>query len=119
MTKEVGVLGRLKSAFVFPELAKTGVPRVSIDKLSDYMGIIKKVFSNPILHVSASTLERKEPQEKLDLYTSSIMVEVARVMEHAYEVIQDQDKVKNWLQRPNRYSTAGSSYSDGKNRLLI
>lgn len=94
--------GRLKSVFGFLELAKAGVPRVSVDRLSDYMGISKKVFSNHILHVSPRTLERKEPQEKLDLYTSSKMVEVARVMEHAYEVFQDEDKVKNWLQRPNR-----------------
>ena len=55
-----------------------------------------------ILNISIKTMERKNPTDKLDEKTSSHALEVARVMQHTYEVFEEEEKAKSWLNRENR-----------------
>ena len=83
-------------------LSNEGITKASLDSLISYLGISKKAFSENILEASVKTLERKKSIDKLDKHTSSIVIEIARVVEHAFVVFENEEKVKIWLNAPNR-----------------
>ena len=83
-------------------LSNEGITKASLDALIGYLGISKKAFSENILDASVKTFERKKSTDKLDRHTSSLIIEIARVVEHAFAVFEDEEKVKNWLNYPNR-----------------
>ncbi len=89
------------SDFDIISLSNEGITKASLDALIGHMGITKKAFSENILNVSVKTIERKESTDRLDRYTSSLVIEIAKVVEHAYAVFGDQEKVKRWLSAPN------------------
>lgn len=92
----------IRSVFDEINMAIEGVTRASIDNLATRLGISKKKLAEDILLVSVKTLERKRPQERLDKKTSSHAMVIAKVMQHAYQVFEDEEKVKNWMNRENR-----------------
>lgn len=92
---------KLNSAFDLIELSNQGLTKASIESLIDHLGVTKKNFTEDILHFSVKTLERKKSADKLDKYTSSHVIEIAKVVEHAYEVFEDENIVKRWLKTPN------------------
>jgi len=92
---------KLNSAFDLIELSNQGLTKASIESLIDHLGVTKKNFTEDILHFSVKTLERKKSLDKLDKYTSSHVIEIAKVVEHAYEVFEDENIVKRWLKTPN------------------
>ena len=55
-----------------------------------------------IFDFSVKTFERKDSKDRLDKKTSSHAIEIARVVQHAYEVFRDEEKVKLWINRENR-----------------
>ena len=61
----------------------------------------KKFFAENILRVSVKTIERKKGEDRLNSHTSSHIIEIAKVLEHAYEVFETPDQVRNWLNTPN------------------
>jgi len=84
------------------DLIKTGIPKSSIDKLAAHIGMSRKKISEEIFDISVKTLERKAPKEKLGKKISSHAVEMALVLQHAYEVFGDEQKVKRWINRENK-----------------
>ena len=64
--------------------------------------VTKKNFAEDILNLSVKTLERKKSDDLLDRQTSSHVIEVAKVVEHAFDVFEDEEKVQKWLSTPNR-----------------
>src|ERR1700741_865093 len=92
----------VSSAFDLIALSNEGISKASLDALTDHLGISKKAFSENILDTSVKTLERKKSTDKLDKRTSSHIIEIAKVVEHAFDVFEDEDNVKQWLNSPNR-----------------
>ena len=92
----------VRSEFDIVSLSNEGITKASLDTLISHLGISKKAFSENILDASVKTLERKKSTDKLDKRTSSHVIEIAKVVEHAFEVFEDEDKVKSWLNAPNR-----------------
>ncbi len=92
----------LNSVFDLIELSNQGLTKASVEALISYMGMTRKTFAEEILHVSVKTLERKQSEDKFDKYASSHIIEIAKVVEHAYEVFEDERKVQRWLNTPNR-----------------
>src|ERR1700759_4087090 len=92
----------IRSDFDIISLSNEGITKASLDALTAHLGISKKAFSENILDTSVKTLERKKSTDKLDKRTSSHVIEIAKVVEHAFEVFEDEDKVKSWLNAPNR-----------------
>jgi len=90
------------SEFDIISLSNEGITKASLDALIGHLGISKKAFSENILDASVKTLERKKSTDKLDKHTSSLVIEIAKVVEHAFAVFEDEEKVKNWLNTPNR-----------------
>lgn len=92
----------IRSEFDLISLSNEGITKASLDALISHLGISKKAFSENILDASVKTLERKKSTDKLDKRTSSHIIEIAKVVEHAFEVFEDEEKVKGWLNAPNR-----------------
>ena len=90
------------SEFDIISLSNEGITKASLDALIGHLGISKKAFSENILDASVKTLERKKSTDRLDKHTSSLIIEIAKVVEHAIDVFGDEDKVKRWLSAPNR-----------------
>ena len=84
------------------KLSNTGITKASINTLADYIGISRKYISENIFDVSVKTMERKEDKEKLNRKISSHALEIAKLVQHAYTVFRDEEKVKRWLNRENR-----------------
>ena len=47
-------------------------------------------------------MERKGPKEKLDRRTSSHALEIAKLLQHAFEVFEDEEKVKRWINKEHK-----------------
>jgi putative toxin-antitoxin system antitoxin component (TIGR02293 family) len=92
----------IRSDFDLIALSNEGISKASVEALVGHLGISKKAFSENILDTSVKTLERKKDTDKLDKRTSSHVIEIAKVVEHAFEVFEDENKVKLWLNSPNR-----------------
>jgi putative toxin-antitoxin system antitoxin component (TIGR02293 family) len=97
------VIGRsVDSEFDIIALSNEGITKASLDALISHLGISKKSFSENILDASVKTLERKKSTDRLGKHPSSLIIEIAKVVEHAFAVFEDEDKVKSWLNYPNR-----------------
>jgi len=97
------VLGvTVKTEFDLIELSNEGLKRESLDALISFLGIAKKHFVEGVLDLSIKTIERKQPHDRLGRHTSSHIIEIAKVVEHALAVFEDEDKVRDWLTTPNR-----------------
>ncbi|RVU02055.1 DUF2384 domain-containing protein [Mucilaginibacter limnophilus] len=92
----------MDSEFDVVSLSNEGITKASVDVLTNYLGITRKVFAEDILQLSVKTLERKKSSDKLDSRTSSHVIEIARVVEHALDVFGDETMVKLWLNTANR-----------------
>jgi putative toxin-antitoxin system antitoxin component (TIGR02293 family) len=92
----------IRSEFDIISLSNEGITKASLDVLISHLGISKKAFSENILDTSVKTLERKKSTDKLDKRTSSHIIEIAKVLEHVFAVFESEEKVKSWLNTPNR-----------------
>jgi len=92
----------IRSEFDIISLSNEGITKASLDALIGHLGISKKAFSENILDASVKTLERKKDTDRLDKRTSSHIIEIAKVTEHAFAVFESEEKVKSWLNSPNR-----------------
>jgi putative toxin-antitoxin system antitoxin component (TIGR02293 family) len=84
------------------KLSNTGISKASINTLADHIGISRKYISEHIFDLSVKTMERKEDNEKLNRKISSHALEIAKLLQHAYTVFRDEEKLKRWLNRENR-----------------
>jgi len=91
----------ITSNFDLIALSDAGITKASLESLIGHVGISKKSFLESILDISIKTLERKKGTEKLDRRTSSHVIEIAKVVEHAFAVFEEEEKVKTWLSKPN------------------
>jgi putative toxin-antitoxin system antitoxin component (TIGR02293 family) len=92
----------IRTDFDIIKASESGITKASVDELSRNIGVSKKDMAEEILDVSIKTLERKNPSDKLDKKISSHVLEVARVMQHAFDVFEDEEKAKQWLNHANR-----------------
>ncbi len=95
-------LNPLKSDFDIIRAGTIGITKASVEELATHLGISKKSLAEDIFDMSVKTLERKAPAEKLDKKTSTHALEIAKLMQHAYEVFEDEEKIKHWINTKNR-----------------
>jgi putative toxin-antitoxin system antitoxin component (TIGR02293 family) len=92
----------IKSEFDLINLSYSGIPKIALENLARNMGITLKTMAEYIFNLPLKTLERKSPNDLLDRKTSSHAIEIAFIMNHAFEVFEDQDKIKIWINSPIR-----------------
>lgn len=97
-----GTAKAVATEFDIIKLGNTGITKNAINTLASFIGISRKYITENIFDVSVKTLERKDNKEKLDKKTSSHAVEIARVLQHGFEVFRDEEKMKHWLNKENR-----------------
>jgi putative toxin-antitoxin system antitoxin component (TIGR02293 family) len=90
------------SEFDLIRLGNAGITKNAIHNLASSIGISRKDIAEDIFNISVKTLERKGIKTKLDRKTSSHAVEIAKVLQHAYDVFRDKVKVKRWLNAENK-----------------
>lgn len=92
----------IRSDFDLLFAGSEGIPKSSVDELANHLGISRKSMAEDILDLSVKTLERKAPADKLDKRTSSHALEIAKLLQHAYEVFEDEEKIRRWINKENR-----------------
>ncbi len=92
----------INSHFDLFHAGSEGIPKASVDELATHLGISRKSMAEDIFDLSVKTLERKAPGDKLDRRTSSHALEIARVMQHGFDVFEDEEKLKRWINKENR-----------------
>lgn len=92
----------IRSDFDLLSAGSEGIAKASVDELAARMGVSRKYMAEEILDLSVKTLERKSPADKLDKRTSSHAIEIAKLMQHAYEVFEDEEKLRRWINKENR-----------------
>jgi putative toxin-antitoxin system antitoxin component (TIGR02293 family) len=92
----------IKNYYDLVLLSRNGISKASAESVISFTGMSKKSFVEDILNISIKTLERKHEDDKLDQRTSSLVIEVARVLEHTYQVFNEKEKVQSWLSTPNK-----------------
>jgi putative toxin-antitoxin system antitoxin component (TIGR02293 family) len=92
----------MRSDFDLLNAGAEGIAKASVDELAVHMGVNRKYIAEDIFDLSVKTLERKSPADKLDRRTSSHAIEIAKLMQHAYEVFEDEEKLRRWINRENR-----------------
>ena len=92
----------MHSDFDIVKLSAIGITKSSINSLASHIGISRKNMAEDIFDVSVKTMERKGSKTRLDKKTTSHALEIAKVMQHAYEVFRDEEKVKLWVNRENK-----------------
>jgi len=92
----------MHSDFDIVKLSTIGITKSSINSLASHIGISRKNMAEDIFDVSVKTMERKGSKTRLDKKTTSHALEIAKVMQHAYEVFRDEEKVKLWVNRENK-----------------
>jgi putative toxin-antitoxin system antitoxin component (TIGR02293 family) len=98
----VTTVKNMVSDFDIVKLGAAGITKSSINSLASHIGISRKAIAEDIFDVSVKTLERKDSNARLDKKTSSHALEIAKVMQHAYEVFRDEEKMKVWINRENK-----------------
>lgn len=96
------IVMEIKSPFDIINLSNRGLKKASLDALIGHLGMSKRSFTEKILNISVKTMERKKSDDLLDKRTSSYIIEVAKVVEHAFEVFENEEKVQHWLNAPNK-----------------
>lgn len=92
----------LSTDFDLIALSQQGITKASLESLIAYIGISKKTFIENILDLSVKTIERKKNNDLLGQHISSHILEIAKVVAHAFSVFEDEKKVQKWLITPNR-----------------
>jgi putative toxin-antitoxin system antitoxin component (TIGR02293 family) len=93
---------KIASYLEYIKLSNTGISKASINTLADHIGVSRKYISENIFDLSVKTIERKEDREKLNRKISSHALEIAKLVQHAYTVFRNEEKMKRWLNRENR-----------------
>lgn len=96
------LLGPISSEFDLLNAGQKGIAKASVDELANYLGISRKAMAEDIFDLSVKTMERKSPKDKMDRRTSAHALEIAKVMQHAYEVFEDEQKLKLWVNKENK-----------------
>lgn len=90
------------SDFDIIRFGNQGITKGSLNRLAAHIGMSRKSLAEDIFDISIKTLERKDIKSRLDKKISSHAVEIARIVQHAYEVFRDKEKVKLWIIRENK-----------------
>jgi putative toxin-antitoxin system antitoxin component (TIGR02293 family) len=92
----------IKSDFDLINLSQRGIPKIALENLARNMGITTKTMVQDIFNLPVKTLGRKSHNVLLDRKTSSHAIEIALIMNHAFEVFEDENKIKVWINSPIR-----------------
>ena len=95
-----GPLSKGNSRHVYIDIIKKGLETKSVSAFIEHSGLTKKHVSI-FIHVSARTLQRNDPNKRLNINSSERLLELTRLYYMGIEVFENTTKFNQWLQRPN------------------
>ena len=90
-----------ESSLDFFQIGEKGVKKTSVKALADTIGI-PLVDMCDLLNISYKTLARKGSDDLFDGWISSHSIEIAQTIARGLSLFEDREKLKRWLQKPNR-----------------
>jgi putative toxin-antitoxin system antitoxin component (TIGR02293 family) len=78
-----------------------GLPYASLESVAKRVGLTTLEEKSQVLGIPERTLQRRADAGKLDRSESELTVRLARIAQHAEEVLEDMDKAYRWLREPN------------------
>lgn len=91
---------RPRNAAEWLEVARNGVPFESAESLKRWLAVGDEVLAE-LLGISTKTLSRaRASNARLDPVVSDRLLRVARLGALAREVLEDEDRARGWLKRP-------------------
>ena len=89
------------SEFDYITISQKGLTKKTIDELASALGISRKSMAEDVFDISVKTMERKDPKDPFDKRISSHAVEIAKLWQHASEVFVQEERARQWINRPN------------------
>jgi putative toxin-antitoxin system antitoxin component (TIGR02293 family) len=81
-------------------ISRQGLKKRALDHLAARISLTTKVMAF-ILQVSERTLQRYQQDDTLDSPKSAQLIQLANVFARGFEVFQDEDLFKSWMETPN------------------
>jgi putative toxin-antitoxin system antitoxin component (TIGR02293 family) len=83
------------------ELVEEGIPKHSLEFLKQQIGFDYDQLAQ-VLNVARATLINKKSAEKFNTDLSDKIMDLADIISFGFEVFEDRERFKAWLQLPNR-----------------
>lgn len=99
--QEEGIESPIQNRLDLVKLARKGISKKSILKLSELLSISLKDFAE-LLPVTERTIQRYNSNTRFKSDISEHVILIAEVIVKGLEVFQNQDDLKKWLNTPNR-----------------
>ena len=82
--------------FELIQLSREGVTKASLNRLIQQLDISQKEMAN-LLHLSPRTIQRMKETDRLPAAASGQLIEIAKVLGRAKEILGDTEKAQIWL----------------------
>ncbi len=83
-------------------ISRKGLPKSVIVTISSLLGISMEKMSD-LIHISHRTIQRKNPEDLLNVYSTEQILEIAEVISRGIEVFDSLDHFTKWLHQEVRY----------------
>jgi len=83
-------------------ISRRGLPKSAIITISNLLGISMEKMSD-LIHISHRTIQRKSPDDLLNVYSTEQVLEIAQVISKGIEVFNSLEIFTKWLHQDIRY----------------
>ena len=83
-------------------ISRRGLPKSVIITISSLLGISMEKMSD-LIHISHRTIQRKSPEDLLNVYSTEQVLEIAQVISRGIEVFNSLEIFTKWLHQDIRY----------------
>ncbi|MBI5577364.1 MAG: DUF2384 domain-containing protein [Deltaproteobacteria bacterium] len=97
------VLGRkIQSPFDLDEAVKHGLPFSSFERVCEKIALSAAEAIDLVASSSRTMARRKARHQRLNAAESDRLARLARIFARALDVLEDEEKARRWLHKPNR-----------------
>jgi putative toxin-antitoxin system antitoxin component (TIGR02293 family) len=97
------VLGKtIRSSFELDDAIKRGLPFSALEKVSETVALNWNDVITLVASSSRTMARRKAKGQRLSTTESDRLARLARIYARALEVLEDKEKARRWLHKPNR-----------------
>ena len=86
--------------YTYIDIVKEGIATKSVNYFLKHTNLTKKQLGK-LIHVSTRTLQRNNPEKKLDINSSERLLQLARLFYKGEEIFGSTDRFNEWLKRTN------------------
>lgn len=95
------VVGEMLSPFEIARAVRVGLPWAAFEAMEAALSIPARQLA-AMLHIPPRTLSRRKDAGRLEAMESDRLCRLARVVAHAVDVFESQERARDWLETENR-----------------